>query len=190
VKLSEPRHYKKELSAIFDPSIKTAPSRTQRPGRHSRPLRTEPIIDPFSCLLTEPVSSLGFCCESIDCSSHNESPKPPGFGVFNSSSCAPVKSGGTSLYCESDSVSTMPVHFFHSSPTLCQSEKQDQTEPCHLTPSLSSQVHGSIGKAPVAFPGHGSQHPCGPIHLSVGVSPRSWPYTHDLCSNGNLRITS
>jgi len=83
---------------------------------HGELLRTEPIIDPFLCLLKEALFSFGFCCESIDCSSHNESPKHPAFGIFNSSSCAPVKSGGTSLYCESDSVPAIPVHFFHRNP--------------------------------------------------------------------------
>jgi hypothetical protein len=85
------------------------------------------------CLLNETVFSLGFCYESIDCSSHNESPKPPGFGVFNGSSCAPVKSDGTSLYCESDSVPAILVRFCHSSATLGQREKQDQTEHLSLT---------------------------------------------------------
>src|SRR5215471_13718041 len=80
---------------------------------HGGVLKTEPIIDPFLCLLKESVFSFGFCCESINCSSHNKSPKLPGFGVFNSSSCAPVKSGGTSLYFKSDRVPAIPVHFFH-----------------------------------------------------------------------------
>src|SRR5215475_11393806 len=79
-------------------------------------LRTEPIIDPFLCLLKEALFSFGFCCESINCSSHNKSPKLPGFGVFNCSSCAPVKSGGTSLYFKSDRVPAIPVHFFHRNP--------------------------------------------------------------------------
>ena len=81
-------------------------------------------------MLNEPLFSFGFCGEGINCSSHNESPKPSGFGIFNSSSCSPIKSDGTSLYCESDSVPAIPVHFWHSSPTLSQgqSEKQSQTE--------------------------------------------------------------
>src|SRR5262249_35344073 len=74
-------------------------------------LRIESIIDPFLCLLTESVFSFGFCCESINCYSHNESPKLPGFGIFNCSSCTPVKSGGTPLYSKSDSVPAIPVHF-------------------------------------------------------------------------------
>jgi len=84
------------------------------------------MIDPFLCLLQEAVFRFGFCCESIDSSSHNESPKPPGFGIFNSSSCAPVKSGGTSLYSKSDSVPTIPVHFFHTSFCLdsCLSQRR------------------------------------------------------------------
>ena len=166
-------------------SIKIAPSRTQRPGRHSRPLRTEPIIDPFLCLLTEPFSSLGFCCESIDCSSHNESPKPPGFGVFNSSSCAPVKSGGASLYCESDSVPTIPVHFFHSSPTLCQSEKQDQTEPITLLLHYLLKFTAQSVKLLWHFRVMG-------LNILAGqfIYPLVYLLGHGLCSNGNLRITS
>ena len=92
-------------------------------------LRTDPIIDPILCLLNETVSSLGFCYKSIDCTSHNESPKPFGFGVFNSSSCPPVKSDGTSLYCESDSVPAILVRFCHSSPTLSQGQREKQTYP-------------------------------------------------------------
>src|SRR5262245_35336703 len=108
---------------------------------HGGVLRTEPIIDPFLCLLKEALFSFGFCCESINCSSHNKSPKLPGFGVFNSSSCAPVKSGGTSLYFKSDRVPAIPVHFFHRNPvwTACltqrQSRKQearDRSPPLHL----------------------------------------------------------
>jgi hypothetical protein len=83
---------------------------------HGGLLRIEPIIDPFLCLLKEAVFSFGFYCKSIDCSSHNESPKHPAFGIFNSSSGAPVKSGGASLYRESDSVPAIPVHFFHMNP--------------------------------------------------------------------------
>ena len=78
-------------------------------------LRTEPIIDPFLRLLKESVFSFGFCCKSINCSSHNESPKPSGFGIFNSSSCAPVKSGGTSLHYEFNGVPTISVRFCHRS---------------------------------------------------------------------------
>src|SRR6266481_6772019 len=58
---------------------------------HDGLLRTEPIINPFFCLLKKAEFSLGFCCESVDCSSHHESPKHPAFGIFNSSSCAPVR---------------------------------------------------------------------------------------------------
>ena len=81
---------------------------------HDGVLRIEPIIDPFLCLLKEALFSFGFRCESVD-SSHNESPKHPAFGIFNSSSCAPVESGGTPLYSESDGVPAIPVHFFHTS---------------------------------------------------------------------------
>jgi len=75
--------------------------------------RTEPIIDPFSCLLNESVSSFGFCCKSINRSRHNESVKHPGFYIFNSSSGAPVKSGGASLYSKSNSMPAIAVHFCH-----------------------------------------------------------------------------
>ena len=76
----------------------------------------EPIIDPFFCLLNEAESRFGLCRKSIPCSTYDESPKPSGFGVFNGSSCAPVKSDGTSLYCESDSVPAILVRFCHCSP--------------------------------------------------------------------------
>jgi hypothetical protein len=83
---------------------------------HGGPLRPEPIIDPFLRLLKEAFFSFGFCCESIDGPSHDVSPKPSGFGIFDTSSGAPVKSGETSLYCESDSVPAILVHFFHEIP--------------------------------------------------------------------------
>jgi hypothetical protein len=93
---------------------------------HGGLLRIEPIIDPFLRLLKEAMFSFGFCCEGINCSSHNESPKPPGVGVFNSSSCAPVKSGGTLPYCESDGVPAILLRFCHSSPTLSQGQREKQ----------------------------------------------------------------
>jgi hypothetical protein len=124
---------------------------------HGGLLRIEPIIDPFLCLLKEAVFSFGFYCKSIDCSSHNESPKHPAFGIFNSSSGAPVKSGGASLYRESDSVPAIPVHFWHSSPTLSQgqSEKQDQTE---ARPPRSSHARGCISAWTVSSDGCGRGH--------------------------------
>jgi hypothetical protein len=79
-------------------------------------LRAEPLIDPFLCLLKEALFSFGFCSESIDCSSHNVSPKPSAFFVFNSSYCAPVVGSETSPYFESDSVPPITVHFFHKNP--------------------------------------------------------------------------
>ena len=99
-------------------------------------LRIESIIDPFLCLLTESVFSLGFCCESINRSSHNESPKLPGFGVFNCSSCTPVKSGGTPLYSKSDSVAAIAVDFVQFLP-----QRPDRSPPLHLHLANRHQVH-------------------------------------------------
>jgi hypothetical protein len=104
---------------------------------HGGLLRIEPIIDPFLCLLTESVFSFGFCCESIDCSSHNESPKLPGFGVFNSSSCTPVKSGGASLYSKSDSVPAIPVHFVHVLPQRSETENRRRRTEATLAPTIT-----------------------------------------------------
>ena len=119
---------------------------------HGLLLLIEPIIDPFFCLLKEAESSFGLCRKSIPCSTYDESPKPSGFGVFNGSSCAPVKSDGTSLYCESDSVPAILVRFCHCSPTLSQgqSEKQDQTE---ARPPRSSHARGCISAWTVSSDG-------------------------------------
>ena len=80
--------------------------------------------------LRNPGLSRGFCCESIDGSSHNERSKHPAFGMFNSSSCAPVKSGGTSVYSKSDNVPAIPVHFFHKESCLdrCLSQRQSRKQ--------------------------------------------------------------
>jgi len=113
--------------------------RAQAGGESSKLFKNRHDHRPI-CLLKESVFSFGFCCEGINCSSHNESPKPSGFGIFNSSSGAPVKSNGTSLYCESDSVPAILARFCHSSPTLSQgqSEKQSQTQ---ARPSPHSDRH-------------------------------------------------
>jgi len=104
--------------------------------------KTEAIIDPFVRLLKKALFSLGFCCESIDCSSHNESTKHAAFGIFNSSSCAPIKSRGTSLYCESDSVPAITVHFFPTSFCLdrCLSQRQSRTQEVRETEVRASRI--------------------------------------------------
>jgi hypothetical protein len=116
---------------------------------HCGLLRIEAIIDPFLCLLKESVFGFGFRCESINCSSHNESPKLPGFGVFNSSSCAPVKSGGTSLYSKSDSVhrdtralssiGILSGPVFNAAPE--QKTRGARPKPLHLHLANRHQVH-------------------------------------------------
>jgi len=67
-------------------------------------------------LLKEAEFSFGFCCESVDCASHSESPKHAAFSILNNSTCAPTESGGTSPYSESDGVPAITVHFYHVLP--------------------------------------------------------------------------